>query len=76
MGVEAGARSEGDDGDGHGHCGDGKTNGPADAVLDIDHYSHRQAAAPVDGKVEPVEEGLFLQAILQRDNIILNGIPS
>lgn len=76
MGVEAGACSEGDDGNGHGHCGDGKTDGPADAVLDIDHHSHRQAAAPVDGKVEPVEEGLLLQAILQRDTTISDSVPS
>ena len=65
MRVEAAARCESDDGDGHGDGGDGKANGPGDGVLHVDNHRDRQAAAPVDGKVEPVEEGLLLQPVLR-----------
>ena len=65
MRVEAAARSEGNDGNGHCDSGNGKADCPGDGVLHVDDHRHGQAAAPVDGKVEPIEERLLLQAVLQ-----------
>lgn len=64
MRVEAAAGQEGDYSQRHGGGGNGKANSPGHRVLDVDNHCDRQAAAPIDGKVEPVEETLLLQSIL------------
>lgn len=65
MSVEAAAGQKGDDGQRHGDGRDGKADGPRHRVLDVHDNRDSQAAAPIDGKVEPIEEALLLQAVLQ-----------
>lgn len=62
--VKAAAGQEGDDGQRHGGSRDGKADSPGHRVLDVHDDRDSQAAAPVDGKVEPVEEALLFQAVL------------
>ncbi len=58
------ASHKGDDSQQHGSSRDGKSDGPAHALLDIHQGCDRQEGPQVDGKVEPVEEAVLLLSIL------------
>ncbi len=62
------ASHKGDDSQQHGSSRDGKSDGPAHALLDIHQGGDRQEGPQVDGKVEPVEKAVLLLSILNTKN--------
>ena len=62
--VFGAASHKGDNSQQHGSSRDGKSDGPAHALLDIDQGCYRQEGPQIDGKVEPVEEAVLLLSIL------------
>ena len=65
MDILGAAGHKGDDCQQHCSCRDGKADGPADTLLDVHQGGDSQEGAQIDGKVEPVEEAVFLLPILQ-----------